>query len=152
MIECPSIDAILALAGQPAQHSAWTEVSQEMVDRFADLTGDRQWIHVDPERAGREGPFGGTIAHGFLTLALLGGTFGQCYAFPNRRFGLNYGFDKVRFVSAVRVGQRVRAGFSLQDAKLLAPDTVQCSWEARIEVEGENKPAVSANWVLRYTY
>src|SRR5215470_15808233 len=106
---------IRALKGQPARYSPWLRIDQEMIDRFAEATGDRQWIHVDAERAARELPHGRTIAHGFLTLSLLSQLFLGCFSFPNRKISLNYGFDRVRFTSPVEVNADVRAGVVLSE-------------------------------------
>src|ERR1700756_1261519 len=102
-----SADGVRALVGQPPRMSAWVEVDQASVDRFAVATGDHQWIHVDPERAKRESPFGGPIAHGFLTLSLIPALLEKTVAL-RQRMGVNYGLNRVRFTSPVRVGSKVR--------------------------------------------
>jgi acyl dehydratase len=143
-----SIEALRALTGQEVAVSDWIVVDQARIDAFAEVTGDRQWIHVDAERARRESPYGRTIAHGFLTLSLLsalsraveiGGEF-------SRR--INYGLNRVRFPAPVRAGARVRGRFAVQAVEDV-PEGVQVTWAAAVEVEGESKPAVAAEWVIR---
>jgi acyl dehydratase len=128
-----------ALVGQSLGTSDWITVDQQRIDRFADATSDHQWIHVDPERAA-EGPFGTTIAHGFLTLSLLPAFFESAFEVGNSRMGVNYGLNRVRFTSPVPVGSRLRAQF-----KLLAYDVIdggaQLTVEVVVELEGAQKPA-----------
>jgi acyl dehydratase len=127
--------------------SGWQLVDQPMIDGFADATRDHQFIHVDPERARTETPFGGTIAHGFLTLSLLSAlAFDALPGVLRTRMGVNYGFDKVRFMSPVRSGQRVRGRFRLVDLKVRQV-SVQSSWDATIEIEGSITPALQARWI-----
>ena len=135
------------LAGQPLGTSDWLTVSQEKVDRFADATGDHQWIHVDPERA-RQGPFGGTIAHGFLTLSLIPSLSAELVAIEGVRMGINYGLNRVRFPAPVPVGSRVRASIrnvSVDDFQ----GGIQVVNEVTISVEGQEKPACVAETVTR---
>lgn len=136
------------LVGQVIGLSGWREVSQADIDRFADATGDPQFIHVDPVRAAAETPFGGTIAHGFLTLSLLS-AFGL-EALPRiagRRMGVNYGFDRVRFVAPVRSGARVRGRFVLTALERRAPHELMMRYAVSVEIEGGNKPALVADWL-----
>ncbi len=127
--------------------SPWLVVDQTMIDTFADATRDRQFIHVDPERAAAEGPFGGTIAHGFLTLSLLSRlAYGALPAVEGSRMGINYGFDQVRFLAPVRSGAKVRGRFRLTAIKERAV-SVQSSWDATVEIEGSVKPALTAQWI-----
>ena len=127
----------------------WFQVTQKMVDDFAALTMDPQWIHVDAERAERESPYGGTIAHGFLTLSLLSRLFRQIFRFGSaQKMTINYGFNRVRFVSPVRTGGRVRLRASLQSLRDLEAG-VECTWDMKIEVEGSAKPALVAEWITR---
>jgi len=135
----PRLEDLQAMVGQPLGTSDWITVDQQRIDRFADATSDHQWIHVDPERAAG-GPFGSTIAHGFLTLSLLPAFFESAFEVGNSRMGLNYGLNRVRFTSPVPVGSRLRAQF-----KLLAYEPIdggaQLTVEAVIEREGAEKPA-----------
>ena len=127
--------------------SNWLTVDQSMIDTFADATRDHQFIHVDPVRAKAETPFGGTIAHGFLTLSLLSTlAFDVMPGVEGTRMGVNYGFDKVRFMSPVKSGARVRGKFRLVGLVERAV-SVQSAWESAIEVEGAIKPALEAHWI-----
>ena len=112
------VEGVLAKVGQHLGHSDWVEITQEQVDKFAEATHDHQWIHVDVERAKRESPFGGPVAHGYLTLSLVSALSGQIIEATGFRMGVNYGADKIRFMSPVPVGARVRASATLDEAKL----------------------------------
>jgi acyl dehydratase len=148
-ITIDSVAALSRLVNGGELLSEWIIVDQDMIDRFADLTGDRQWIHVDPSRAAVESPFGSTIAHGLLTLALIPGAMPQLMIFPGRRFSLNYGFDKIRFTSAVRVDSRLRVSMSLPRLEEINEDLARCEFAVRIDVEGAEKPALVATWLLQ---
>jgi len=124
--------------------SDWLLVDQRLVDRFADVIGDHQFIHVDPERAAREGGFGGTIAHGFLVLSLLT-QLQQSAMPPGSGVEVNYGFDKVRFVAPVRVGSRIRARFTLVSSQARGTGRLD-TYGVTVEVEGQQKPAAIAEW------
>jgi acyl dehydratase len=129
--------------------SSWIEIPQETIDAFADATGDHQWIHVDPERAA-EGPFGTTIAHGYLTLSLLPvASYEVVPRDPNAKMGINYGLNRVRFPSPVPVGSRVRARFHV-DAVDEADWGAQVTMTATVEREGGDKPVCVAEIVFRY--
>lgn len=132
-------------------HSEWLTVDQEMIDRFADATKDWQYIHTDPARAA-ETRFGGTIAHGFLVLSLLSYLEEKSNAarMPDIKVGVNYGFDRVRFVSPVRAGSRIRSASTLTTIKEKAPGHFEQTQDIRIEVEGEEKPAVVATWLTQF--
>jgi acyl dehydratase len=134
--------------GERIGESAWLTVTQETIDAFARVTGDPQWIHVDPERARRESPLGTTIAHGFLTLSLLSRMIGEVVSFPTARMSLNYGFDRVRFVSPVPAGSEVRGVFAIEDVRRIEGGA-QVTWRAEIELRGAPRPAVSALWIGR---
>jgi len=140
------IEELKSLAGQEVGVSEWLTVTQEMIDRFADVTGDHQWIHVDPERAKRESPFGATIAHGFLTVSLLPQLSQQALVVRGDfKMRINYGFNRLRFVSPVRSGSRIRARFTAQkDADN------EVTWQVTVDVEGQEKPAVVAEWLGRF--
>ncbi len=133
---------IAAAAGEELGVSEWVTISQERIDMFADATGDRQWIHVDPERAA-DGPFGDTIAHGYLTLSMLPFLSAQVYAFAGNVARVNYGMNKVRFVNPVRVNSKIRNRVLVVDVK----DTdkgQQVTLQHTIEIKGEDKPACIA--------
>ena len=142
------IEGVQSLVGQQLGYSDWVEITQEMVNQFADATGDHQWIHVDPERAKRESPFGGPIAHGYLTLSLLPQLLSQIVEITGFRMGVNYGTEKVRFPSPVPVGSRVRAGATLESATLFEGG-IAMNMGVTVEVEGGSKPAMVATVVYR---
>nr|WP_281433633.1 MaoC family dehydratase [Jiella flava] len=134
------------LNGEPLL-SPWLTVDQTMIDRFAVATHDHQFIHVEPERAKAETPFGGTIAHGFLTLSLLSTlAYEAIPGVRGTRMGMNYGFDKVRFLNPVKAGARVRGRFKMTGITERAV-SVQTVWETAVEIEGAVKPALSAEWI-----
>ncbi|MCY4181780.1 MAG: MaoC family dehydratase [Gammaproteobacteria bacterium] len=126
----------------------WLAVEQARIDQFADATDDHQYIHVDAERAART-PFGGTIAHGFLTLSLLSAlaSRGGGIKLENTVMGINYGLDRVRFVNPVRSGQRIRARFTLAGAEEKSPGRFLLRYAVTVEIEGEEKPALAADWL-----
>jgi acyl dehydratase len=130
--------------------SPWREVTQDQITQFADVTGDRQWIHVDPDRARRESQFGGTIAHGFFTLALTSRLLRDAVgAIDGVRMGINYGLNKVRFPAPLPAGSRVRGRCTLQ--RLDPVDGgVQATWTVVIERDGAAKPCCAAEWLVRY--
>jgi acyl dehydratase len=135
------------LVGQPLGTSDWITIDQERIDRFAHATGDLQWIHTDPQRAAA-GPFGATVAHGFLTLSLLPALFETGMQVADVRMGINYGLNKVRFPAPVRVGSRVRGHFVLLSCEPL-PGGAQLVVQATIELEGSEKPVCVAETVSR---
>ena len=134
-----TLDELRDAAGQHLGHTDWLEIDQERVNLFADATGDHQWIHVDVERA-KDGPFGGPIAHGFLTLSLSNLFLPQLLAVPGASAGINYGTGKVRFPSPVPVGSRVRGGAEITSVDEISGG-VQTTIAITIEVEGQGKPA-----------
>jgi acyl dehydratase len=142
------VDDLERLRGERAGESSWRTVTQQLVDDFARVTGDRQWIHIDPERARRESPLGTTIAHGFLTLSLLSSLIGECVSFPTARMSLNYGFERVRFVSPVPVGSEIRGVFAVENVRRIEGGA-QITWRAEVEVRGGTRPALSALWLTR---
>ena len=144
------IDDVRALVGQLVGPSEWHEVTQAMIDQFADLTGDHQWIHVDVERAKRESPFGGTIAHGFLTLSLLPAMHGRA-AWKIVGYGnaTNYGANKLRFVSPVPAGAKVHAHSRLVGAET-HPKGTQVTQEIQVHVVGQDRPALIYEMVVLY--
>ena len=137
--------------GQEVGVSPWVEMTQGRIDEFARATGDFQWIHVDPKRA-RDSPFGGTIAHGFLTLSLLSHLSERTFGFSDRKMGVNYGLNRVRFTAPLPSGSRVRARFTLQKFEKLADGGVQVTWNTVVEREGSEKPVLVAEWLGRHYY
>ena len=128
--------------------SDWLLIDQDRVNGFADITLDHQFIHIDPERAKAETPFGGPIAHGFLTLSMLSHFAAQCMpAFPDKAIGINYGFDKVRFLSPVPVGRRIRGKFTLASADQRRPGQIQLIHDVEVEIENAPAPALAARWL-----
>ncbi|WP_343601074.1 MaoC family dehydratase [Mycobacterium sp.] len=144
-----SVADLTAAAGQELGQSSWVTITQDDVNLFADATGDHQWIHVDPERAAT-GPFGTTIAHGFLTLSLLPRLTHEIYTVKGVTLSINYGLNKVRFPAPVPVGARVRAKSSLVDVEDLGNGAVQATVSTVIEIEGSAKPACVAESVARF--
>ena len=137
------------LIGQSLGHSDWITVDQARVNAFAEATEDRQWIHVDPERA-QAGPFGGTIVHGFLTLSLIPFFFETGFSVRETRMVVNYGLNKVRFTAPVPVGSRLRAGFKLTALDEVAGGAVQLTVEVAVEAEGVAKPVCVAESLARH--
>ena len=146
-----SVRDLAARVGEEVGVSPWLEVTQERIDTFAKAIDDFQWIHVDRERAGKS-PFGGTIAHGFLTLSLLSHLSEITFSFSDRRMGVNYGLNRVRFTSPVPSGARVRARFTLLKYEPIEANGVQVTWNATVEIEGAPKPALVAEWIGRHYY
>lgn len=142
-----SLDEFAAAAGEHLGYSDWYTVTQQQVDTFADATEDHQWIHVDPGRAA-QGPFGATIAHGYLTLSLIPMFGREIYRVDGLTMGINYGLDKVRFPQAVRVGAKIRAGAELTDVTELEQGR-QAQVRFTIEIDGQDKPACVADTVVR---
>lgn len=138
-----SLADLPALVGQEVATSDWITVTQEQVNLFAQATGDHQWIHVDVEKA-KAGPFGGPIAHGFLTLSLLPKFFESAIAIGGTRMGVNYGLNKVRFTAPVPVGSRLRARLTLLGCESIENDGVQMTWKVSVEREGSDKPVCVA--------
>ena len=144
-----NIDELRAAAGGEIGVSDWFPVTQRLVDAFAELTNDPQWIHIDTQRAERESPFGTTVAHGFLTLSLLSHLFRQTFQFEGeQKMTINYGFNRVRFVSPVRCGARVRLRAALQSLRDVEGG-VECTWDMKMELEDSTNPAVAAEWITR---
>jgi acyl dehydratase len=135
--------------GQKIAVSNWLEVTQARIEQFADATGDRQWIHVDEARAATESPFKTTIAHGFLTLSLLSSLIRDAMTFSGLRMAINYGLNRVRFVSPVPAGARIRARIRVQAVEQVTGG-FQVTWQVTIEREHGGKPACIAEWLVRY--
>jgi acyl dehydratase len=144
-----SIAALANYAGKEVALSDWLEVSQERIDQFAEASEDRQWIHIDRERAEHESPFKTTIAHGFLTLSLLSALARLALSVGGVRMGINYGLNRVRFVSPVPAGARIRGRFTLATLEEIKGG-VQTTWNVTVEREGSEKPCCVAEWLVRY--
>lgn len=143
-----TLSELTALVGQDVATSDWTVITQEQVNQFAEATGDHQWIHVDVERA-KAGPFGAPIAHGFLTLSLIPKFFQSAMTIVQTGMGVNYGLNKVRFMSPVPVGSQLRAKLKLLTCDPIDNNGVQMNWEVTIEREGIAKPACVAESITR---
>lgn len=143
-----TLEQLTAAIGTELGCSEWRQVTQEMINLFADATDDHQFIHVDPERAARETPFGGTIAHGFLTLSLLSTlAYEALPMIEGATMGINYGFDRIRFANPVKAGGRIRARFTLEDADIRPSGRVLLTYAVTLDVEGSVKPALTAQWL-----
>jgi acyl dehydratase len=149
MITVNGLDELKALAGRDLGRSNWLEITQERVNTFADATGDHQWIHVDVDRA-TAGPFGGPIAHGYLTLSLVIPLFTQLLAITGTSMGINYGLEKVRFPSPVRVGAKIRLAATVAEVTEVAGPGVQLVLDFVVEIDGRPKPACVARPVYRH--
>jgi len=146
------IEELKTLVGQEIGTSDWFTVDQSRINAFADATDDHQWIHLDTERAKTETPFGTTIAHGFLTLSMLPHLAAQAYKVQGDfKMGINYGLNRLRFISPVPAGSRIRAHFTLQSVSDVAGG-VQVAVLATVESEGGEKPALVAEWLMRYYF
>lgn len=143
-----TLSDLAACAGQEIAVSDWITITQEQINLFAEATGDHQWIHVDPEKAAA-GPFGTTIAHGFLTLSLLPRFFESSFEVTHSRMGVNYGLNKVRFMAPVPVGSRLRARMKLLSAEPIDNAGMQFAWEVTVEREGTTKPVCVAESLVR---
>lgn len=143
-----TLQAFQAMVGKEVGVSSWHLIDQPRIDTYADVIEDHQFIHVDPERAKKETAFGATIAHGFLTMSLLSiMSYEVMPVIAGTTMGVNYGFDKLRFISPVRSGKRVRGRFMLAEAKLRKPNELQSRTNVTVEIEGEDKPALVAEWL-----
>jgi acyl dehydratase len=145
-----------AAVGEPEGTGDWLEVTQETINAFADVTHDHQFIHVDPEQCAQLSPWKVPIAHGFLTLSMLTHLDGSIPKDMSRYtgvlMGVNYGFEKVRFINPVKVGQRIRASSTLSSVELKDPNTLNATRTMTVEIEGETKPACVAEWITRIVY
>jgi acyl dehydratase len=143
-----TLTELSALVGQEVAVSDWISITQERIDQFAQATGDRQWIHVDEERA-RKGPFGSTIAHGLLTLSLIPAFFDSALCVLETRMGVNYGLNRVRFTAPVPVGSRLRARLTLLSSEPIDQNGFQMVWSVSVEREGVAKPVCVAESIAR---
>ena len=146
--EIPSIGELKRLTGQEVAVTDWFIITQEQVELFAEATGDHQWIHLDVERCRKESPYGGTVAHGFLTLSLLPMMMGTAVSMPNSKMGVNYGLNKVRFPAPVPVGSKVRGRMTLQEVEDIEGGA-QITWKVTMEREGGDKPVCVAESIVR---
>jgi len=147
-----SIDDAVATVGSELGVSEWLEIDQQRINDFADVTGDHQWIHIDVERAKAESPYGAPIAHGFLTLSLIPALSKDNFRVENAKLVINYGLNKVRFLSAVPVGSRIRVRSELADAVTKDPGTVDLTVRHTIEIDGVEKPAAVAEMIARVLF
>ncbi len=147
--EIARLEDLAGRVGQELAVSDWLTITQERINLFAEATGDHQWIHVDVARAARDSPYGGTIAHGYLTLSLLARFVQESIKVGNVRMGVNYGLNRVRFTSPVKAGQTVRAHFKLAAFEEIAGGA-QVTWSATVAIEGSEKPACIAEMVSRW--
>lgn len=143
-------DALRAAVGTHLGYSDWVEITQERIDQFAAATGDRQWIHVDPERA-KSGPFGTTIAHGYLTLSITNLFLPQLLRVPAAKLGVNYGANKVRFPAPVPVGSRIRMGAEIIDVADV-PGGLQVTTRNTVEIDGQDKPGCVVEAISRFLF
>jgi acyl dehydratase len=139
-----------AAVGKHLGHSDWLRIEQKRIDQFAEATGDHQWIHVDPERA-KSGPFGATIAHGYLTLSITNCFLPELVRVPSAKLGINYGANKLRFPAPVKVGSRVRCGAELLEAADV-PGGVQVIVRISVEIEGGDRPGCVVESITRYVF
>jgi acyl dehydratase len=143
-----SLTEVEGLVGTEVGVSEWITVDQPMIDLFANATHDHQFIHVDPERATAESPFGGTIAHGFLTLSLLSAMNFDCVPrIREQTMGINYGFDRIRFMSPVKSGSRIRGHFTLAETRFRGAGMLMTTYDVSVEIENERKSALTAIWI-----
>lgn len=148
MTAYPNVDALAERIGREAGRSDWHEIDQATIDEFAAATGDRQWIHVDPARCRDGSPYGGTIAHGFLTVSLLSACIAEAIAVESARLSVNYGFDKLRFLAPVPVDSQIRAIFVL--AGIERHDAVaRVTWDVAVEIRDSPKLALAAVWIAQ---
>ncbi len=147
-----SIQDAVDAVGQELGVSQWVAVDQDRINAFADTTGDHQWIHVDVERAGSESPYGTTIAHGFLTLALIPALSKDNYRVDNAKMGINYGLNRARFLAPVPAGSRVRVRSDLLDATKVNDSTVDLTVRQTVELDGSDKPAAVAEVIARMVF
>jgi acyl dehydratase len=144
-----NLQELTSAVGRHLGYSDWLEIDQERIDKFADATGDHQWIHVDPERA-RTGPFGRCIAHGYLTQSLVSHFLPQILRVEGISMGVNYGADRLRFPAPVPVGSRIRAGAELLEAAPQKDGSVQAKFRVTVEIEGSEKPGCVIDMIARY--
>lgn len=142
---------IVSKKGDEVGVSRWFEITQSLIDAYADITEDHQFIHLDTKRTKEETPFDGTVAHGFLTVSLLSAmAYDALPDFENVRMGVNYGFNRLRFLAPVPSGSRIRGRFVLKDIEEQRPSEITMTWTVTVEIEDSDKPALIAEWINRY--
>jgi acyl dehydratase len=149
MVNITDVRSLRDRIGEEIAVGDWFEVSQARIDRFAEATGDAQWIHVDPVRAAAESPFRTTIAHGFLTMSLLSSLIRDAMTFHGLRMAINYGMNRMRFVAPVPAGSRIRARFTPVSVEDIS-GSVQVTWQVTLDREHSDKPCCVAEWIVRY--
>ncbi|CAN5810365.1 MaoC family dehydratase [soil metagenome] len=147
-----SVDDAVQAIGAELGTSGWLEIEQDRIDLFADVTRDHQWIHVDVDRAAAESPYGATIAHGFLTISLIPGLSKETYRIEGAKMGINYGLNKVRFLSPVTAGSRLRLHSQLIDATPVGENAVNLTVRHTLEIDGTEKPAAVADLIARFIF
>ena len=150
MIEIEDIAQLRAHVGRELAVSDWLTMTQERIGQFADVTDDHQWIHLDQDRAARESPYKTTIAHGFLSLSLISALVKNALSIGGQKLAVNYGLNRVRFVSAVPAGGRIRARVTLISVEAVDRGASQVAWSVVVEREGAEKPCLVAEWLVRY--
>jgi acyl dehydratase len=150
MIEITEISALREHLGRELAISDWVTMTQERIAQFADATHDHQWIHLDQERAARESPYKTTVAHGFLSLSLISALLRSAVSIGNQGLAINYGLNRVRFVSAVPAGARIRARVTPISMETIDRGVDQVTWNVVVEREGGEKPCLVAEWLVRY--
>ena len=150
MIEIANVTELRGHVGREIAISGWFTVTQEQIARFADVTDDHQWIHLDQARAARESPYETTIAHGFLSLALIGALVRNAVSIGGQKLSVNYGLNRVRFTSAVPSGARIRARVTPMSVEEVDGRASQVTWKIVVEREGAEKPCLVAEWIVRY--
>jgi acyl dehydratase len=150
MIEIGDVSELETHVGRELALSDWFLVTEERIARFADATDDHQWIHLDRERAARESPYGTTIAHGFLSLSLVGALVRSAVSIRGPKLSVNYGLNRVRFPSAVPAGSRIRARVTPMSIEDVPGNARQVTWKIVVEREGAEKPCLVAEWIVRY--
>jgi acyl dehydratase len=150
MVEIDDIAQLRAHVGRELAVSDWLTMTQERIRQFADVTDDHQWIHLDQDRAARESPYKTTIAHGFLSLSLISALVKNALSIGGQKLAVNYGLNRVRFVSAVPAGGRIRARVTLISVEAVDRGASQVAWSVVVEREGAEKPCLVAEWLVRY--
>jgi len=149
-LKLKSLQSLKDFVGREIATTDWLRMTQERISQFAEATGDRQWIHIDPERAQRESPYGATIAHGFLTLSLMSHFIREAIQLPGSvKRTINYGLNRVRFPAPVRAGEKIHARVRLHSCREL-PDSFEAVFDITVEAEGGEKPCCVAEWILRF--
>ena len=145
-----TVEAFEARVGTLLGTSGWIQIDQSRIDLFAEATDDRQWIHIDPERAAAESPYGTTVAHGYLTLSMLPRILAEAFVLRPKTAGINYGLNKVRFIAPVPVGARIRGRVMLEEVTRQDPDRIRARFAVTVELEGSDKPACIAQAIAVY--